>query len=259
MGIRTLSGSRLKLIAMVSMLIDHFAAIVLLRLLENPFGIRYAGLSRWVTANWNLLADVYYVLRCVGRFAFPIYCFLLVEGFRHTRSVPRYALRLAAFCLLSEIPFDLAFQDCILEFASNNVFFTLLTGLLCVWAIDAAGSAIRSRPLPKAAGIALQVLLTGAVCTAGYALAEYILRCDYGGQGVAAIIVMYLLMRKPALGFLAGTGVLCIGNPIELYALPMVLPVLCYGGQRGRRMGLAPYLFYPVHLLLLWGISLLFF
>ena len=77
---------KLKLIAIITMLIDHIAAVLI------P-----SDTMLWL------------VMRCIGRLAFPIFVFLLVEGFHHTRDVKKYLLRLGAFALISEVPFDLAF------------------------------------------------------------------------------------------------------------------------------------------------------
>lgn len=92
-----LSGSTLKLIAIITMLIDHIGAAVIARLLIAGQGS-------------EMLYKIYYAMRAVGRVAFPIFCFLLVEGFFYTGSRKKYALRLFGFALLSEIPFDLAFS-----------------------------------------------------------------------------------------------------------------------------------------------------
>ena len=83
-----LSGATLKWIAMISMLIDHFTAVFFEASVYNgPLIFSY---------------NTYVILRGVGRLAFPIYFFLLVEGFLHTRSVKKYLLRLFAFRLLLE-------------------------------------------------------------------------------------------------------------------------------------------------------------
>ena len=110
-----ISGYWLKVIAVVSMLIDHTSAVILEQIpgLENPA----------------------FLMRIIGRAAFPIYCFLLVEGFYHTRSRAKYAGRLFLFALISEVPFDLAFSRRMWDFSSNNVFFTLLFGLLVIWGV----------------------------------------------------------------------------------------------------------------------------
>ena len=127
-------GSTLKIVAMVAMLIDHIGGVVISRMLMST-GLNALdstntdAVMEWVSVN----SDVYgaYVLcRMIGRIAFPIFCFLLVEGFIHTSDVKKYAIRLGAFALLSEVPFDLAFQSKILEFAYQNVFFTLFIGFV---------------------------------------------------------------------------------------------------------------------------------
>ena len=111
-----ISGYWLKVIAVVSMLIDHTSAVILEQIpgLEAPA----------------------FFMRIIGRAAFPIYCFLLVEGFYHTRSRAKYAGRLFLFALISEVPFDLAFSRRMWDFSSNNVFFTLLFGLLVIWGVE---------------------------------------------------------------------------------------------------------------------------
>lgn len=238
---KRLTGSGLKWIAMVSMLIDHIGAVLIIALLRltDPT----TALGQWCVQNRGILYGLYIPLRRVGRFAFPIYCFLLVEGFSHTRSVNNYALRLALFAIVSEIPFDLAFNT-LPDWSSNNVFFTLLTGLLCIWGTDTISKRF---PVLKIPG---SILFAGI----GYCLAEFLFQCDYGGIGVIAIVVMYLLKSQPIVAFAAGVGVLCLIGEIELWALCMLLPVYFYNGQRGRPMKLAPYIFYPAHLLILWVI-----
>ena len=98
-----LTGSTLKIIAMASMLIDHVAAILMTRMYITG-GLSYE------------LYNVILILRLVGRIAFPIYCFLLVEGFTRTKDVRKYLLRMLAFALITEIPFDLALTGKLMNF-----------------------------------------------------------------------------------------------------------------------------------------------
>jgi hypothetical protein len=132
-----LSGSGLKIIAMISMLTDHIAACIIERYMDS------AGIAlEFMTPNGsvNLIYIIYFVMRLIGRLAFPIYIFLLVEGFLHTRSRVKYLVRLLIFALVSEIPFDVAFQlepcevksGSLFEFTYQNVFFTLALGLLTI-------------------------------------------------------------------------------------------------------------------------------
>lgn len=136
-----ISGSTIKIIAVVTMLIDHVAAAVFTRMIlsgdyYSVFGSGdMAQITSWLSRN----ALLYYgtqLMRLIGRLGFPIFCFLLVEGFQKTRNVKKYAFRLALFCLISEIPFDLAFSGSFLNWNYQNVYFTLLIGLLVLWAID---------------------------------------------------------------------------------------------------------------------------
>ena len=88
MNLKKLSGYHLKFIAVISMLIDHIAVIFQASLSES----------------------IYFILRAAGRLSFPLFCFLLVEGFFHTRNKKRYQQRLFIFAVLSELPYDLAFR-----------------------------------------------------------------------------------------------------------------------------------------------------
>ncbi len=132
--VRGISGSTLKLIAIFTMLIDHTAATILDKTLIargmyslNPTDT-VAVAQFYADNGWIYAINI--IMRLIGRIAFPIFCFLLVQGFLHTRNVTKYAIRLALFAAISEIPFDLAFKNKILEYSYQNVFFTLFIGLL---------------------------------------------------------------------------------------------------------------------------------
>ena len=120
------SEDALKLLALVTMFLDHVGAGLLKYFLVHT--IPEGG------AAWQYCDAAYQILRTVGRLSFPIYCYLLLQGFLHTRSVARYALRLFLFALLSEAPFDLLFYGK-MTMAHQNVFWTLLAGLLTMAAV----------------------------------------------------------------------------------------------------------------------------
>ena len=171
-----LSGSTLKLIAIITMLIDHIGAAVIARLLIAGQGS-------------EMLYKIYYAMRAVGRVAFPIFCFLLVEGFFYTGSRKKYALRLFGFALLSEIPFDLAFSGKTLEFGYQNVFFTLLIGLLTIMLFDAVVKKQEWHPVLRSALL--------VIITFGGMGAAYLLHTDYDAKGVLAILVFYMTRQMP--------------------------------------------------------------
>ena len=162
-----LSGSALKIIAIVTMLIDHIAATVIIRILK--FGGYNDGLYQ-----------LYRVMRNIGRIAFPIFCFLLVEGFMHTRDREKYALRLGCFAAVSEIPFDLAFNGKVLEVGYQNVFFTLLLGLLTMMAYDAVMNQSRWSVWKRTALSTIAIL-------AGMFAAEFLSTPDLTKHGCARL------------------------------------------------------------------------
>lgn len=231
---RGISGSTLKLIAVVTMLIDHVGAVVVLRMIL--FNADKSGMVGMIP--YDGLLQAYTIMRYLGRIAFPIYCFLLVEGFQKTGNKARYALRLGVFALISEIPFDLAFSSTILEFAYQNVFFTLFIGLLTMIAMEA----VQSR-LEKPA----QYLFLLLIPAAGALLAEG-MNTDYGATGVICIMILYLFRGNKAAQITAG----CCAFLWEVTAPLAFIPIGFYNGRRGLRLKYVFYLFYPLHLLILY-------
>lgn len=237
-----LSGSALKVIAITTMFLDHIGAAIL----ESPVVWAALGAGEEIDPFFNspalaLCRDVDIVLRLIGRIAFPIFCFLLVEGFLHTRSLRRYMGRMAAFALLSEVPYDLAFYEGWFDPGGQNVYFTLLLGLLAMAAVRYL--------LPKSALLAL-----GAAV--GCALLAQLLRTDYGAFGVAFILLLYVLRdREPA-----RTAAGCLALCWEVTAPLAFVPIRLYNGRRGRLGGKwFFYGFYPAHILLLWAVRMAVF
>lgn len=224
---KCLNGNGLKIIAVVTMLIDHAGA----SLIEGGvFNAYYAGQISYETALWWQGIDV--ILRMIGRVSFPIYCFLLAEGFLHTRDVKKYAARLGIFAILSEIPFDMAFWHSWMELEYQNVFFTLFLGLIAL-----VGMERYQFQWWKQAIIV-------AVCAG---LAE-LCNTDYGAFGVIFISVLYLLRDRTVLQTV--TGAVCIAW--EITAPLAFIPIRMYNGERGRwRLKYFFYAIYPVHLLIL--------
>ena len=210
------------------MFIDHLAAVILYNRL--PF-------------------EVYEWLRFVGRIAFPIYCFFLVQGFMHTSNVKKYALRLGVFALISEIPFDLALYGTWWFKDSNNVFFTLLIGLLVIWGFEFFHKRFQ---MPG-------IVMGAALIALGCFVAEKVLCCDYGWAGIATIVTMYLLRNRPQVyGYIMGVIVLTLLTYSgELFALIGAIPIWYYNGKKGKNWKHFFYVFYPAHLLVLWVVTLI--
>lgn len=233
-----LSGSTLKIIAMVTMLIDHFGAAVLMRHL-------LATRSHVASIDaYNQLVMLYRVLRGIGRISFPIYCFLLVEGFQKTGNLKRYILRLAVFAVIAEVPFDLCFTARVVSFSHQSVMLTLLMGVLTMW--------VTSLLEGHVANCFLRVPGMAAVIALGAAAAE-LLNTDYGYMGVLCIMTLYVLRRVKWKQIMGG----CLVFLWEIWAPLAFIPIGFYNGKRGLALKYIFYLFYPLHLLILYLICVL--
>ena len=239
------SGFTLKMIAVVTMLIDHIGAAIL----EGGLAEKYNSQTLWLLDQ---------VLRDIGRLAFPLFCFFRVEGFHYTHDRKKCALRLTIFAVLSEVPFDMALNQSVLELSYNNVFFTLFLGLLVIMAADRVMEHFSSDKMISEIGRMILLVVIGMV---GCVLASYVFSCDYGASGVIAIYIMYLLRSKRELGFaFAVISLGMLSGSLELLALLMLIPLHFYNGTRGKQHKYFFYAFYPLHLLLLaliaWGLGL---
>ena len=202
-----LSSSALKVIALVSMTVDEIAYY----LMEH--------------GTWT-----YDMMRTVGRMAFPIFAFLLVEGYGHTRSTRKYALNLLAFALISEIPWWLLNHD-----NTHNVFFTLLLGLMAIDLITRIGN----KPL-------LWCVIMASIC----ANATW-LHADYDYSGILLICAFHFFQPDKVTKCLLATLFMYQYGVVGLWL--GLSAILCYNGERGFIKGqYAKYLcyaYYPLHLI----------
>ena len=209
-----LNSYQLKCIAIITMLIDHIGAVLF-------------------PANL--------ILRYIGRISFPIFCFLLAEGFYHTRNVKKYMLRLGIFAVLSEIPYDLAFRNTYIEFTRQNVFFTLLIGVVMMYAI------VRTN------NVAIKVTYLLLAMWAAQTVAS-----DYGYKGILLIAVYHFLRENlPAKVLLGALWNFIWNASIQGYGALASLPIMLYNGKKGKSMKYIFYVFYPVHLLILYFVSVI--
>ena len=224
--IQILNGFHLKLIAACTMLIDH------------------VGYVLFSDALW---------LRCIGRIAFPLFCFLMAEGCVYTRDRRKYALRLLVFALLSEIPFNLMNTGTPWDLSHQNVLWTLLAGALLCWLVDWA---LQKRTAPG-------LVLTGAVMDAAFCLLE-LANTDYGGWGTLLVVMFYAVRRAPSgtvskmtaqtFGLAFFSIAIMGGVSVELWSLAALIPIWLYNGQRGfspKAVQYGFYAFYPAHILVL--------
>lgn len=169
-----LNGFQIKLFAAAAMLIDHIGA----------FLISYDS-------------QLYPICRSIGRLAFPIFCLMIAEGARHTRSVPKYIGRLAVCAVISTPPYNLVHGAEWYSLEDTNVFFTLLLGLAAIGSIkNLAPWILRRLGKSKSAdNKKICVFLGTPFCIALY-FAAYALNTDYGGYGVATIVIFYLLRDR---------------------------------------------------------------
>ncbi len=225
------SSADLRYLAIVLMLTDHIWLA-----LRPPQGF-------WMT--------------CLGRLAFPIFAFLIAEGFYHTSDRRRYALRLLICGVITELPYDLFKTASFFDMRYQNVLFTLLFGLLALWLFQWA----------REQGGVKHHLLACVGFAALYVVALR-LNCSYRGLGVTMVVMFGLLRGRPhgllwQLLCLALLNFLIPGRTVQLGSIPFsiqnlgtlaIVPIWLYNGERGAKnkfLQIGCYLFYPVHMGLL--------
>ena len=252
---KKLTGFHLKIIAIVTMFIDHIGAAVLEKILASQ--------NAALISNFNTLVWADRILRSIGRLAFPIFCFLLVEGFIHTSNRKKYILRMGIFALASEIPFDMAFFNTPIYVKYQNVFFTLFIGLVAMQLMEYIQK--RSDMLDAIGNVFIQgierklIILIGLIpAIIGIILANLI-QCDYSGIGVLLILILYWFREKTLQQCVWG-GLYTVFILAEMWAWPAFILLFLYNGERGQKINkYVFYAFYPMHLCVLIGIRYVIF
>lgn len=208
---KPLSSFHLKIIALLTMIIDHL-------------GIMFF--------------EDYSVFRIIGRIAFILYAFMLVEGYFHTKNIRRYLGKLFLWALVSEVPFDWANFGVFFNFGHQNIFWTLFLSALSIHWLE------NNKELGLKIFICLVVLFLALI-----------LRVDYSIYGVSVILSFYFF-KKCRIGYILPISILSIVavfvlNKFQCFALLGFVPILMYNGQQGRKTGNIYYSFYAVHLLIL--------
>lgn len=229
MNLKILNGSHLKLIAILGMTCDHVAYY-------------FRGVADFLSLDLFFLGSYgitpYFIMRTFGRMAFPLFSFLIVEGFLNTSNRQKYGRNLFFFAIFSELPWNLAHSNSIFC-GSQNVFFTLLLGYLGLCCLDKFK----------------EKFIHMTLCLTILFILSLILRADYGCIGFGFIIMLYLLRNNIVHMSVVGSCFL----PSTWRSGLSFIPISMYNGKRGFVKGFfwkfSFYLFYPLHLLIIWFIK----
>ena len=236
----------LKIIALISMFCDHVGYVIIGH-----------------TSFFNF----------IGRIAFPIFAFQISEGYIHTKNIKKYIIRLGIFAIISQIPFTLFTHKYINPNSTTlNVFFTLFLGLIAIYLYDWTIKTLsNNKKDEKNTKKALPLIITQIIGIIFVLLIGFIakeLNTDYGMWGVVVIAAFYIFKKNQALtviafillcvikysiriienGYNITTIMLCIFTMISIMAISL------YNGKQGKKIKYVVYLFYPLHLLLLYFI-----
>ena len=221
-----MSSYVLKLIAIITMFIDHIGYVIF---------------------------DGFSFFNYIGRIAFPIFAFQISEGYIHTKNLKKYFLRLFIFALISQIPFML-FHKILSDNFALNIFFTLLLGLASIYIYD--------KSKHKFFGIVISIIIG--------IIAEFI-HCDYGFYGISIILLFYVFKNNSLLSSISFIIAVTINYLIPIikygfydiylylyiFTLIPIIFIALYNGKKGKNTKYLLYLFYPIHLLLIYGIYLI--
>lgn len=232
-----MSSFVLKIIAVCTMLIDH---------------------------SGYLIFDKFSYFNYIGRLAFPIFAFQISEGYIHTKNLKRYFLRLVIFSFVSQVPYML-FRSAYFSGFSFNIFFTLILGLVCIVIYDELINSKFNAPT------ALKMFISFILI----ALISFIAQCyhfEYGAFGVFTIFIFYLFKDTKFimnLSFIFAVLAYFIKNIVVsnfdyryiLLCICTILPLIfinLYNGKKGKNIKYVLYIFYPVHLFVLYLLELYF-
>ncbi len=231
-----LTSNMLRILAMIFMVCDHLWA-------------RVVPGNDWMTY--------------IGRMTFPIFAFMISEGFIHTSNLKKYIFRLLGFALISEIPFNLFYGGSWFYPYHQNVMFTLLFGLLAIMLIDKAK---KNRDAKTVVKTVLLLILLG--------IASFIGFVDYGFWGFLTVVMFYLFRNFPFAWFAQLVAMLLMNLilfegqtiPVEIFghttefatqgfAVFSLIPIWLYGGKKGKSskiMQYGFYAFYPIHMIIIY-------
>lgn len=222
--LRIFSGAQLKYIAFLSMLADHVNKALIYPFLSGE------GILQRISDAFDIL----------GRIAFPLFAFFLVEGFFKTGNRKKYLASLLIFGIISEIPFDMALLGVFFEPNSNNIMFTLALMLITIWTIDILKEKMQN--MSKYTWYPVSFVIVGIMC-----IISMVTGLDYEYHAIMIGYLFYIFYNKRV--FAIFLGYLAIFK--EVWSLLGFSLILTYNEKRGKQNKLFNYCFYPVHLLIL--------
>ena len=213
--------------------------------------ITYLFVPRFINGNPEAENVWWYLGRGLGRSAFIIFAFLLVEGFFLTKDLKKYVLRIFLAALAAEAPFDLISNGTLDKgswLAHQNVLFLFVLGLTLMYVILYIEKLFGERSQPK------YYILSACAC-ALFGLAAYFLRIDHGYPGLALILIFFFFRKGGKRLVIAVTvwSFACIaaGQMLEWAGLLALIPIMYYNGEKGKGSKWFFYIFYPAHMLVL--------
>lgn len=219
----------LKMIAIITMFIDHFG-----------YFINNGKIS---------------VCNYIGRIAFPIFAFQISQGYIHTSNLKQYFKRLFVFALISQIPFFLYFHTALHFNASLNIFFTLFLGLLCIYSYDKLPSKLFAIPI-----IAI-ICYIGEILKVDYGywgiLLIFMFYFTKDNKVLMSILFLVMCLIKYLIPSLLISSLNIQSILLALLTFVSIIPMLLYNGKLGPKTKKLLYIFYPGHLLLLYIATLL--
>ena len=228
---KCLSNFDLKLIAIITMTIDHIGVVF-----GTPF---------------------YNLLRAVGRLSFPIFAFLLTEGYVHTKSFSKYFLRLLVLALISEVIYDYVFFGSFIYLGANNIFFTLALGLFTLFLLDKSRCLVK-RYFKDKIDLIIILPITYLLIVVIMGLIAELLSFSYGMLGILIISFFYLFKNNFLLMVISvSISTLILGEPMQYFSLFSLILIYFYNKKLGKKCKMFFYLYYPLHILVLGLIKML--
>lgn len=188
----------------------------------------------------HALFPQYIILRLIGRISFPIFAYVLVEGFFYTRDIKKFLLRLGLLAVLSEIPFDMMASQKFVDFGHQNVFFTLFLSVLAMYFMSKT-----INPIWQLGIAGLSMFFANLV------------HSDYRYIGVLLVLWFYYWRNNVWLKYF-GFILICMFffNKIGIFMALAFIPIYFHSGKQGPKCKWLFYIFYPAHLLVIGLISI---